>query len=85
MARGETVTVGSRPAELTTTTTAAFELGVSRPTLMKMIRNGEIAARTVGTHTRVRAADVDRFRDERRAAHRDTIDALHELAADADA
>lgn len=57
LASGGTVTVGSLPQELTTTV-AAEQLGVSRPTLMKMIRNGEIAARQVGSHHRLKTSDV---------------------------
>lgn len=57
LASGGTVTIGSLPQELTTTL-AAEQLGVSRPTLMKMIRNGEIHARKVGSHHRLKTSDV---------------------------
>lgn len=57
LATGGTVTIGSLPEELTTTV-AAEQLGLSRPTLMKMIRNGEIPARKVGSHHRLKTADV---------------------------
>lgn len=71
MAHGGTVTIGSLPEELTTTV-AAEQIGVSRPTLMKMIRNGEIPARRVGSHHRVKSADVlaakrERLERQRRA------------------
>lgn len=69
VAAGRTVTVGSLPDELTTTV-AAGELGVSRPTLMKLIAEGHIPARKVGTHTRVRTADVVSYRRERLARQR---------------
>jgi len=49
VARGGTVTIGSMPEELTTST-AAEQLGVSRPTLMKMIEHDEIPAHRVA-HT----------------------------------
>jgi len=51
------VSVTTLPEELTTTM-AADVLGISRPTLMKHIHAGEIAAHKVGTHTRLRTVDV---------------------------
>ncbi len=78
LAEGGTVTVGAMPRELTTTT-AAKQLGVSRPTLMKMIRAGEIAAHKVGTHTRLRTADVLKFQQERRERRRRAFDELRDL------
>lgn len=57
VAQGGTVTVGAMPEELTTTA-APKQLGVSRPTLMRMIKDGEISSHKVGTHTRLRTSDV---------------------------
>lgn len=57
MANGGTITIGSLPEELSTNV-AAEQLGVSRPTLMKMIHAGEIPAHKVGTHHRLKATDV---------------------------
>lgn len=71
VAAGGTVTIGSMPEELTTTS-AADLLGISRPTLMKLVRDGQIASHKVGTHTRLNTADVlayrDRLREQQRAA-----------------
>ncbi|MEV6656435.1 helix-turn-helix domain-containing protein [Nocardia fluminea] len=71
VAAGGTVTIGSMPAELTTSS-AADLLGISRPTLMKLVREGQVAAHKVGTHTRLNTADVlayqDRLRQRQRAA-----------------
>lgn len=71
IARGGTVTIGSIPNELTTTT-AADMLDVSRPTLMKLVKEGALPAHKVGSHTRLRAHDViayrERKRDDQRAA-----------------
>lgn len=47
------VTIGRMPEHLTSTV-AADVLGVSRPTLMKWARNGEIDSFAVGSHTRFR-------------------------------
>lgn len=78
MARGDTVTVGTMPEELTTTA-AAKQLGVSRPTLMRMIRDGEVPAYKVGTHTRLRTSEVLRLRRERRQRQRRAFDELRAL------
>lgn len=71
LAEGGSVTVQSMPQQLTTTQ-AADLLGISRPTLMKRIHEGEIDSTLVGTHHRLRTSDVLRLRDaaqaERRAA-----------------
>ena len=78
VARGGTVTIGSMPEELTTST-AAEQLGVSRPTLMKMIERGEIDAHKVGTHTRLRSTDVMEFRRSRQARRRQAFEELRAL------
>jgi len=71
VAAGATISTVSLPPVLTTTT-AAQELGVSRPTLMKMIAAGDLPFTKVGSHTRLRRDDVSALRarrqDERRAA-----------------
>lgn len=77
VASGSTVTVTATPPEVTTSTAAAM-LGISRPTLMKLVKNGEIPAHKVGTHTRLRTDDVltaKRARREReRAAYRELLE-----------
>lgn len=79
MAEGGAVTVTTMPEELTTTT-AAKELGISRPTLMKMIKVGKIRAHKVGTHTRLRTADVLALRRARLERRREAFDELRALA-----
>ncbi|MBE6478056.1 MAG: helix-turn-helix domain-containing protein, partial [Propionibacteriaceae bacterium] len=64
-ARGGTLSVTALPEELTTSTAAKI-LGISRPTLMKMIREGRIPAHEVGTHHRLRTEDVFTELHERR-------------------
>lgn len=83
MANGRTVLIGSLPEELTTTV-AAEQLGVSRPTLMKLIRNGEVPAHKVGTHHRLKAADVMAFKRERLARQRQALDDLRALERELD-
>lgn len=67
---GGTITVMTVPPELTTSAAASL-IGVSRPTLMKMIAGGAIPTHKVGTHTRLTSADVFAFikaRHERQVA-----------------
>ncbi|MFE5408228.1 excisionase family DNA-binding protein [Microbacterium sp. NPDC056569] len=77
LARGR-VSVATLPDELTTTVAAEL-VGVSRPTLMKMVRSGELASHQVGTHTRLKTADVLSLRRTRARARREALDALREL------
>ena len=79
VATGRPVTVAALPRELTTSNAAAL-LGVSRPTLMKMIDREEVPVHKVGTHTRLASEDVLALRAERRVRERA---AFEQLRADA--
>lgn len=61
LANGQSIDVQVVPHDLTTTV-AAQRIGVSRPTLMKAIRAGELPAHKVGSHFRIRTDDADAFR-----------------------
>ena len=61
LANGQSIDVLVVPHDLTTTV-AAQRIGVSRPTLMKAIRAGELPAHKVGSHFRIRTEDADAFR-----------------------
>lgn len=78
MAQGGTVTVTSTPLEVSTTTAAGI-LGVSRPTVMKMIREGALPAHKVGTHHRIASTDVYAALDARRARERAALQELLDL------
>ena len=78
IARGAQVTIQSVPREVTTTT-AAKMLGISRPTLMKLIADARIPAHKVRTHTRLLAADVTAFRENQREAQRRAFEQLRAL------
>jgi excisionase family DNA binding protein len=78
VAAGGSVTLQTLPATLTTTV-AADQLGVSRPTLMRMIRDGEIEAHKVGTHHRLKLADVQDFRRARLERQRAAFEELRQL------
>ena len=83
VATGSTVTVTTTPRVVTTSTAAAM-LGISRPTLMKLVKHGEIPAHKVGTHTRLYSADVLDAKRARRARERAAFAALLELEDDED-
>lgn len=72
------VVIGRMPEHLTSTV-AADLLGVSRPTLMKLAREGEIDSFKVGTHTRFKRDEVLRVRDARAAKRRAAFDELRAL------
>lgn len=73
---GESITFASVPQDVTTSTVAHM-LGMSRPTLMKLIRSEQIPSHKVGSHTRLASADVHAFRrkllGERRAAYEELL------------
>ena len=61
LAQGQSIDLQPVPHDLTTTV-AAQRIGISRPTLMKAIRSGDLPAHKVGSHFRIRTQDADSFR-----------------------
>lgn len=78
VAQGATIQVRTMPEEVSTTV-AADHLGVSRPTLMKMIREGAIPAHLVGTHHRLKWSDVEDCEARRSARRPDAAKLLRDL------
>lgn len=78
MAAGQSVSVSTMPENLTTTTAAGL-LGLSRPTLMKFVREGRVPAHKVGSHHRLRSADVLAFREELRLERQQAVFAAMDL------
>ena len=85
-AKGNAVLVeGCRDVPEYTTTQAASELGMSRPTLIDLLEQGELSYRMVGTHRRVLREEVERYkgtmhRGGQTASERERVAALREMA-----
>ena len=81
MAHGQAVTIVPVHQRLTTQK-AADLLGISRPTVVKLLESGEIAFERPGHHRRVRLADVLAYRQRRSTQRRDSLDRMVEIADD---
>ena len=66
--------------EVFTTTEAATMLGLSRPTLMKLIEAGEVDHVKVGTHHRIPAQAILDFQRARQARREQVAEALAEFS-----
>jgi excisionase family DNA binding protein len=79
-AEGDAATVVRSPREVTTQQ-AAKVLNVSRPTVVKLIDDGALPSRKVGSHRRIPLAELLAYRQEVVARRRAILD---EMTADAE-
>jgi excisionase family DNA binding protein len=79
MLAGRAVTVSPTSRRLTTQE-AADLLGISRPTLVKLLDNGEISYERPGRHRRIRLDDILRYQQERQTDRRSTLRELTRTA-----
>lgn len=75
VAHGEDARVVRTPRELTTQQ-AASVLNMSRPTVVRLIDEGELPARKVGSHRRVLLTDLLAYRDQIVAERRAVLDQM---------
>mgnify|MGYP006335211905 FL=1 len=73
--RGQGVTVAPLNAMMTTQEAADF-LGISRPTLVRILERGEIAMERPGRHRYVRLSDVLSYQQRVREMRTATLDAM---------
>ena len=78
LSKGKAVLVAPCDTRLTTQD-AADMLGVSRPTLVKLLESGKIPFTKVGRHRRVLLSDLQQYARER---HEENLRLFDELAAD---
>lgn len=78
VALGGAMSVQTMP-DLLTTSAAAELLGVSRPTVMKLIRDNVLKPVMAGSHHRLHLSDVIAVRSEREANRRDAVASLLKL------
>lgn len=82
--KGEAVTLVPFGAELTTQE-AADMLNVSRPFLIKLIERGEIPHNKVGTHRRIKAEHLFKYKQRRDAGREKALQKLIDLGQEIDA
>jgi len=83
MARGQAVTIAPHNQRLTTQE-AADVIGVSRPTLVKLLDEGRIPFEQPGRHRRVLLRDVLAFQERRRAEREAGLDEIVSASEEVD-
>ncbi len=82
LAQGQAVTVAPQHTTLTTQQ-AADLLGVSRPTLVKLLEAGELPYTQPGRHRRIRLTDLLAYRERIRTERKEGLDELARISDDA--
>lgn len=75
MAQGQGVTVMAQSA-LLTTQEAAELLGISRPTLVRLLKDDEIPYEQRGRHRRILLADLLAYQERMRRERREALDRM---------
>lgn len=83
LAEGKSARIGRLPEQLTSTV-AADLLGVSRPTLMKWVKDGDIEPFKVGSHNRFNRDEVLALKAKRKAQREEAFDKLRALEEEQD-
>jgi excisionase family DNA binding protein len=81
MSKGQAISIGPKSQRLTTREAADF-LGISRPTLVKLLEGGEIPFEQPSRHRRVLLSDLVAFKQRRRDARRATLAGMTRNAAE---
>lgn len=81
MAEGRAITIAPRDTVLSTQA-AAEMLGVSRPTLVRILESGELPYEQPARHRRVKLADLLEYRDRIRIRRREVLEEMSTEAAD---
>lgn len=81
MAAGKSITLMPSDVEMTTQQ-AADLLNVSRPHLVKLLEQGEIAYRKVGRHRRIQLEDIIEYKNKLKINRRKQLNFLAEQAQD---
>lgn len=83
LASGEGITVIPQHAMMTTQQAADF-LGISRPTLVRLLESGDIPFEQPGRHRRVRLTDLMAYQSASRTERRDALRELRKANLDAE-
>ncbi|GAB3435816.1 helix-turn-helix domain-containing protein [Actinophytocola sediminis] len=81
MSQGLAITIAPHNTQLTTQE-AADLLGISRPTLVRLLEDGEIPFGRRGRHRRVMLVDVVAYQEQARARRRANLDEMTRTAFD---
>ncbi|MDR1449443.1 MAG: helix-turn-helix domain-containing protein [Propionibacteriaceae bacterium] len=80
-ADGKEVVVGSQDTYLTTQEAAAF-LGLSRPTMVKLLEAGEVPFERPNSHRRIRLGDLAAYEQAERKRRRTALDEMADEFSD---
>lgn len=82
MREGKIITIVPRTQRLTTQEAADF-LGISRPTLVKLLEDGKVPYEQPGRHRRVLFTDLLAYQERQREDRRAALDQMTEDASEA--